>query len=80
MNKMIGAAKLLAAAAAVSMLSAFPALAMTGRIAFTDPSAEVGKELTVSMHVESTSGEPLGTANIMLEYDASALEFSVSVR
>ena len=75
MKKMIGAAKVLAAAAAVSMLSAFPALAMTARIAFTDPSAEVGKELTVSMHVESTSGEPLGTANIMLEYDASALEF-----
>ena len=75
MNKMIGAAKVLAAAAAVSMLSAFPALAMTARIAFTDPSAEVGKELTVSMHVESTSGEALGTANIMLEYDASALEF-----
>lgn len=75
MNKMIGAAKVLAAAAAVSVLSAVPALAMTARIAFTDPSAEVGKELTVSMHVESTSGEPLGTANIMLEYDASALEF-----
>ena len=75
MNKMISAAKVLAAAAAVSVLSAVPALAMTARIAFTDPSAEVGKELTVSMHVESTSGEPLGTANIMLEYDASALEF-----
>ena len=75
MKKMISAAKLLAAAAAISMLAAFPALAMTARIAFTDPSAEVGKELTVSMHVESTSGEPLGTANIMLEYDASALEF-----
>ncbi|MBQ7536032.1 MAG: hypothetical protein IJT43_10525 [Stomatobaculum sp.] len=75
MKKMIGAAKMIAAAAAVSMLAAFPAFAMTARIAFTDPSAEVGKEVTVSMHVESTSGEPLGTANIMLEYDASALEF-----
>ena len=45
MKKMISAAKLLAAAAAISMLAAFPALAMTARIAFTDPSAEVGKEL-----------------------------------
>ena len=75
MKKFTGAAKTAAAALAACALLAFPSFAMTGRIAFTDPSAEVGKELTVSMHVESTSGEALGSANIILEYDASALEF-----
>ena len=75
MKKFTGAAKTAAAALAACALLAFPSFAMTGRIAFTDPSAEVGKELTVSMHVESTTGEALGSANIILEYDASALEF-----
>lgn len=51
------------------------AFAMNVSVSFSDPSAQVGEDVTVSMHVVSTSGEPLGTANIMLNYDASALEF-----
>lgn len=43
------------------------------RIAFSDPSVMVGNEVTVTMKV--TSDSALGTAEIMLNYDPSALEF-----
>lgn len=43
------------------------------RIAFSDPSVMVGNEVTVTMKV--TSDSALGTAEIMLAYDPSILEF-----
>ena len=62
--------------AAFSLFFSLTAFAMTARISFNDPTAEPGGDVTVSMHVVSTSGEPLGRANIMLSYDASLLEFT----
>lgn len=64
-----------AAAALFSAGLCMTAFAMNVSVSFSDPSAQVGEDVTVAMHVVSTSGEPLGTANIMLNYDASALEF-----
>ena len=59
----------------MSMVFCLTAYAMTASISFSDPQAANGEEVTVAMHVVSTSGEPLGSASIMLNYDASALEF-----
>lgn len=61
--------------AAMSILLSVTAFAMNVSVSFTDPSAEVGEDVTVSMHILSDSGEALGSANIMLNYDASVLEF-----
>lgn len=60
----------------LSLAFSLTAFAMTARISFNDPTAEPGEDVTVSMHVVSTSGEPLGSANIMLSYDPSLLEFT----
>lgn len=51
------------------------AFAMNAKISFNDPTAAAGEEVTVSMRVVSTGGEALGSANIMLNYDTSMLEF-----
>lgn len=63
---------LLTAAMPCSVITAWAANAS---ISFSDPSASVGSEVTVTMKVTSTSGDALGRANIMLSYDSSALEF-----
>ncbi len=47
--------------------------AADAKIAFSDPSVMVGNEVTVTMKV--TSDTALGTAEIMLSYDPSVLEF-----
>lgn len=64
-------------AAVVSLTSVFcmTAFAMDVKVSFSDPSAAVGDTVTVAMHVTSSSGEPLGSATIMLKYDPEALEF-----
>lgn len=66
------AACMLAVFAPVHMLTAYAANA---RIAFSDPSATVGGQVSVNMKITSTSGENLSSADIMLSYDSSALEF-----
>lgn len=48
-------------------------MAASGKIMFTDPDAQVGQEVSVNMRVNADSS--LGRAEIMLAYDASALEF-----
>jgi len=58
-----------------SPLVSMTAYAMNVRIAFSDPSAQAGSEVSVSMKISSESGEKLGRANIMLSYDASYLTF-----
>ena len=47
--------------------------AATARIAFSDPSASVGSEISVNMKI--TSSENLASADVMLSYDSNALEF-----
>ncbi|MDO5350501.1 MAG: cadherin-like beta sandwich domain-containing protein [Lachnospiraceae bacterium] len=49
-------------------------MAASGKITFSDPRAEVGQEVNVNMKVSTADGS-LGSADIMLSYDASALEF-----
>lgn len=48
-------------------------MAATAKIMFTDPNTEVGQEVSVNMRVNSDGS--LGRAEIMLAYDATALEF-----
>ncbi|RGY98696.1 cadherin-like beta sandwich domain-containing protein [Clostridium sp. AM58-1XD] len=67
-------------AVAAVLLMSMPCNLMTAwasnaKIAFSDPSASVGAEVTVTMKVTSTSGDALDRANIMLSYDPAALEF-----
>lgn len=49
--------------------------AANAKIAFSDPSTETGSEFSVTMKFTSTSGEVLGNTDVMLSYDASAIEF-----
>lgn len=49
--------------------------AFAARIAFSDPTGNAGDEITVTMKVTSTGEETIGNVDIMLSYDASALEF-----
>lgn len=50
-------------------------LAATARISFSDPSAKVGEEVSVTMKFTSVSGEPLGDTKVMLAYEDTLLEF-----
>lgn len=49
--------------------------AATAKIAFSDPSATVGEEVSVTMKFTCTSGEALGNTDVMLAYDQNQLEF-----
>lgn len=53
----------------------FQSFAANAKIAFSDPSAQVGGEISVTMKFTSTSGDVLGNTNVMLAYDASMLEY-----
>ena len=53
----------------------FQSFAASARISFSDPSAESGSEFSVRMKFTCTSGETLGNTDVMLAYDATALEF-----
>ena len=57
----------------MSLAISFQALA--ARIAFSDPSAEAGSEVTVNMKITATGDETINSSNVMLSYDASALQF-----
>lgn len=64
---------------ACMMLLVLPAgqlvsMAASAKITFSDPNGEVGQEIMVNMKITSGDGS-LGSADIMLAYDASALEF-----
>ena len=65
------AACVLAACLPVQMMTAYAA---TARIAFSDPSAEVGADVKVNMKITSADGT-LSTADVMLSYDSDLLEF-----
>ena len=58
-----------------TLLMTDKAWALSSRIAFSDPAASVGSEFSVTMKVSSLDGAKIGSTNIMLSYDASALEF-----
>lgn len=49
--------------------------AASGKIMFSDPTASVGNQVSVTMKITSSDGPGLGNSDVMLEYDASALEF-----
>ena len=55
---------------AVLQLNAF---ALSANIQFSDPSAKVGEEFTVSMHVQGDSA--ISNTNIVLSYDSEKMEF-----
>lgn len=67
--------KACAAAAVLSLSAAISAFAATGKISFSDPSAEVGSEVNVTMKIAADDGAVLSDANITLNYDNSKLEF-----
>lgn len=61
-------------------LLAFPAGILTayagaGKITFSDPTASVGNQVSVTMKIASSDGTALNKADVMLEYDAQSLEF-----
>lgn len=63
---------------AVMMLAVaipFQSFAANAKIAFTDPSTEVGSEFTVTMKFTSTSGDVLGDTRVYLTYDSSMIEY-----
>ncbi len=49
--------------------------ALAARIAFSDPSATTGETVKVNMKITSTGGETISSADVMLSYDSSALDF-----
>src|SRR5699024_4526690 len=55
----------------VGMLTSYAANA---RIAFSDPSATVGSQVSVNMEITATGGN-LMSADVMLSYDSNLLEF-----
>ena len=73
---MIRLKRIIGGAAAVSLMSlAISFQALAARIAFSDPSAEAGGEVTVNMKISATGDETINSSNVMLSYDASALQF-----
>lgn len=62
------------AAAVVIPFHMLTSFAGSAKIAFTDPSATVGQEFNVSVKITATEGE-LGTADLVLSYDPSYIEF-----
>ncbi len=49
--------------------------AWAARIAFSDPSATTGQTFTVNMKITAGEGENISSADVMLAYDSSMLEF-----
>lgn len=60
---------------ALSVAAAFTSLAAMARISFSDPSAKVGEEVSVTMKFTATDGSALGNTDVMLAYDATLLEY-----
>lgn len=59
----------------ITLSQAAVVYAASGRIAFSDKSESVGKEISINMKITSDGGEALSNATVMLNYDASMLEF-----
>lgn len=53
----------------------FESFAANGRIAFSDPSTQVGQEVSVTMKFSATDGQLLGDTKVTLDYDAGMLEY-----
>ena len=65
------------AAAAMCFLMFAPVMtsyAAYGTLQFTDPSGEVGKEITVKVKMDA-NGQPIGDGMATISYDPSKLEF-----
>lgn len=60
---------------AMAVILPFQSFAATARIAFSDPSTQVGDEVSVTMKFSSTDGAILGNTDVMLTYDSNMLEF-----
>lgn len=60
---------------AMAVILPFQSLAATARIAFSDPSVQVGSEVSVTMKFTSTDGTVLGNTDVMLAYDSEMLEY-----
>lgn len=60
--------------ALIMPIQTLTAFAATGRIAFSDKTASAGTEVSINMKV-TASGGSLNSADVMLAYDASLLEF-----
>lgn len=61
--------------AMLCMLSAFTAFSAQGTISFSDPQVTAGDEVNVSMKITADEGTELDSANIVLTYPSSGLEF-----
>lgn len=73
MMKRIGIRLLMVTALLLAL--SFQSFAASGRIAFSDPSAQVGEEVSVTVKFSTTGGESLGNTDIMLSYDPEILEY-----
>ena len=60
---------------AAVMTAALSFQAFAARIAFSDPTGNVGDEIAVTMKITSTGNETINSSDVMLSYDSSALEF-----
>ncbi len=69
------AAGLLAFALMVMLLPAgvVVSFAASGKLSFSDPTASVGDQISVTMKIAADAA--LGSSDVMLQYDADALEF-----
>ena len=69
------AAGLLAFALMVMLLPAgsLVSFAASGKLSFSDPTASVGDQVSVTMKIAADAA--LGSSDVMLQYDADALEF-----
>ena len=69
------AAGLLAFALMVMLLQAgvVVSFAASGKLSFSDPTASVGDQISVTMKIAADAA--LGSSDVMLQYDADALEF-----
>ena len=79
MNRIIKKMTVVFLSLAITLL-AFPAGILTayagaGKITFSDPTASVGNQVSVTMKIASSDGTALNKADVMLEYDAQSLEF-----
>ena len=76
MNRIIKKMTVVFLSLAITLL-AFPAGILTayagaGKITFSDPTASVGNQVSVTMKIASSDGTALNKADVMLEYDAQA--------
>lgn len=65
----------ISAAILLTAAIAFQSFAANARIAFSDPSAQAGQEVRVTMKFSSTDGDLLGDTKVTLNYDPTMLEY-----